>query len=244
MARNDGRVEKGQSIRSAFSAKAWNRAQDAADIVLGVQPGIEAGQATNYPVRVIVPMRKTDASQVIYPGHAVEFFFDGTISSSPSTPALRATSWPPLSSTFVSTINNATSSAREKYVSFLGLRSMTYSCKLLEAVQSFDSQTLDFFPNIGVAVEASVSGATSAMVCISGPTLAYVRFLFSYQASWRTNVCAIRPRSIPDIQAPYDQATGLLDVHRGGNIRVLHNRETTFSAGFTFPNVFLLPVML
>lgn len=43
MARNDGRVEKGQSIRSAFSAKAWNRAQDAADIVLGVQPGIEAG---------------------------------------------------------------------------------------------------------------------------------------------------------------------------------------------------------
>lgn len=43
MARNDGRVEKGQSIRSAFSAKAWNRAQDAADIVLGAQPGIEAG---------------------------------------------------------------------------------------------------------------------------------------------------------------------------------------------------------
>lgn len=42
MARNDGRVEKGQSIRSAFSAKAWNRAQDAADIVLGVQPGVEA----------------------------------------------------------------------------------------------------------------------------------------------------------------------------------------------------------
>lgn len=42
MARNDGRVEKGQSIRSAFSAKAWNRAQDAADIVLGVRPGVEA----------------------------------------------------------------------------------------------------------------------------------------------------------------------------------------------------------
>lgn len=43
MARNDGRVEKGQSIRSAFSAKAWNRAQDAADIVLGGRPSITAG---------------------------------------------------------------------------------------------------------------------------------------------------------------------------------------------------------
>lgn len=43
MARQDGRVEKGQSIRSAFSAKAWNRAQEAADIVLGVQTGIQVG---------------------------------------------------------------------------------------------------------------------------------------------------------------------------------------------------------
>lgn len=43
MARNDGRIEKGQPLRTAISAKAWNRAQDAADIVLGVQPGIEAG---------------------------------------------------------------------------------------------------------------------------------------------------------------------------------------------------------
>jgi hypothetical protein len=35
MARADGRVEPGQSLKSAFSARAWNRAQDAADIVLG-----------------------------------------------------------------------------------------------------------------------------------------------------------------------------------------------------------------
>jgi hypothetical protein len=42
MAKPGGRVEKGQSLRSAFSARAWNRAQDAADIVLGARPGIEA----------------------------------------------------------------------------------------------------------------------------------------------------------------------------------------------------------
>lgn len=39
MARNDGRIEKGQSLRTAISAKAWNRAQEAADRVLGAQPG-------------------------------------------------------------------------------------------------------------------------------------------------------------------------------------------------------------
>lgn len=35
MARADGRVRPGQNIGSAFSARAWNRAQQAADIVLG-----------------------------------------------------------------------------------------------------------------------------------------------------------------------------------------------------------------
>lgn len=43
MARKDGRIEPGQSLSSAISAKAWNRAQDAADIVLGQRPGFTAG---------------------------------------------------------------------------------------------------------------------------------------------------------------------------------------------------------
>jgi len=40
--RRDGRVEPGQPIRTAFSAAARNRAQDAADAVLGQRPGFEA----------------------------------------------------------------------------------------------------------------------------------------------------------------------------------------------------------
>lgn len=36
------RVEAGQPISEAFSATGWNRAQDAADIVLGVRPGVTA----------------------------------------------------------------------------------------------------------------------------------------------------------------------------------------------------------
>jgi hypothetical protein len=51
--RPDGRVEPGQRISSAFSARAWNRAQDAADIVLGAKTGttaeplVGAGAAVN-----------------------------------------------------------------------------------------------------------------------------------------------------------------------------------------------------
>ena len=41
--RPDGRVEPGQRISSAFSARAWNRAQDAADVVLGARTGMTAG---------------------------------------------------------------------------------------------------------------------------------------------------------------------------------------------------------
>jgi hypothetical protein len=44
--RPDGRVEPGQRISSAFSARAWNRAQDAADVVLGARTGAEAGASS------------------------------------------------------------------------------------------------------------------------------------------------------------------------------------------------------
>lgn len=43
MARPDGRIEPGQPLRGAISARAWNRAQDAADLVLGAYAGTEGG---------------------------------------------------------------------------------------------------------------------------------------------------------------------------------------------------------
>ena len=43
MARNDGRIEPGQKLAGAISARAWNRAQDAADRVFGVGAGFGAG---------------------------------------------------------------------------------------------------------------------------------------------------------------------------------------------------------
>jgi hypothetical protein len=43
MARNDGRIEPGQKLAGAISARAWNRAQDAADRVLGAGTVFGAG---------------------------------------------------------------------------------------------------------------------------------------------------------------------------------------------------------
>jgi hypothetical protein len=40
--RRDGRIDPGQKLGKAISARAWNRAQDAADIVLGQAPGVTA----------------------------------------------------------------------------------------------------------------------------------------------------------------------------------------------------------
>jgi|694.fasta_scaffold10352_13 hypothetical protein len=44
MSRSTGRVRPGQNITTAFSARAWNRAQDAADIVLGDRGQVQVGQ--------------------------------------------------------------------------------------------------------------------------------------------------------------------------------------------------------
>ena len=58
--RPDGRIEKGQRIGSAISARAWNRAQDAADIVLGVAPALEAGPVQGPAAACLTVLVKND----------------------------------------------------------------------------------------------------------------------------------------------------------------------------------------
>lgn len=47
MARPDGRIEPGQRLATAISARAWNRAQQAADVVLGAGTGATGDGSTN-----------------------------------------------------------------------------------------------------------------------------------------------------------------------------------------------------
>jgi hypothetical protein len=66
MARPDGRIEKGQRLSSAISARAWNRAQEAADRVLGAGTGAEAGPLSLLQYSIVVPVQLTAAPGINY----------------------------------------------------------------------------------------------------------------------------------------------------------------------------------
>jgi hypothetical protein len=65
MAAPNGRIEPGQPLESAISARAWNRAQDAADIVLGAGAGMNAaGPRTAIAPYVVLPCKNNSAEDV------------------------------------------------------------------------------------------------------------------------------------------------------------------------------------
>jgi len=65
MSRPDGRIEPGQRVASAISARAWNRAQDAADVVLGERPNFAAAgpRGPGYAVNIVL-IRNDSGSDV------------------------------------------------------------------------------------------------------------------------------------------------------------------------------------
>lgn len=65
MARNDGRIEAGQKLAGAISARAWNRAQDAADRVLGVGTGMTGGGATGAEAASNIVLVRNDTNGTI-----------------------------------------------------------------------------------------------------------------------------------------------------------------------------------
>lgn len=76
MARADGRLEPGQPLRGAISARAWNRAQDAADVVLGATPSqLADGQSYSYPF--VAALINIPAASVAYPHGGVAIQIGG-----------------------------------------------------------------------------------------------------------------------------------------------------------------------
>jgi hypothetical protein len=69
--RQDGRIEPGQKLAGAISARAWNRAQDASDIVLAERTGFGAEAGAAFPGALIVPCQVTTTIEDVKPGHVV-----------------------------------------------------------------------------------------------------------------------------------------------------------------------------
>lgn len=63
--RHDGRVESGQKISTAFSARAWNRAQDAADIVLGGRSRFGGGGQEGFQLAPNIVLIRNDSGVAV-----------------------------------------------------------------------------------------------------------------------------------------------------------------------------------
>lgn len=70
MARTDGRIEPGEPLAKAISARAWNRAQDAADLVLGDALSVSppAGQGASASAFNRVMAKNTSGSTIPWMG--------------------------------------------------------------------------------------------------------------------------------------------------------------------------------
>lgn len=73
MPRGDGRISPGDPLRSSISARAWNRAQDAADVVFGAYAGFTAAPGTAGPSALVVPCLVSTTIDEVKPGHIVTF---------------------------------------------------------------------------------------------------------------------------------------------------------------------------
>ena len=80
--RPDGRVEPGQRISSAFSARAWNRAQDAADVVLGARTGMQAGEPQGADRAANIALVRNSSGVPVPVGGVLALF--GSIAINPS----------------------------------------------------------------------------------------------------------------------------------------------------------------
>lgn len=63
--RNDGRVEPGQSLKTAFSARAWNRAQDAADVVLKTLGGVQGQEVPRQALPYTWILARNDTGEAV-----------------------------------------------------------------------------------------------------------------------------------------------------------------------------------
>lgn len=73
MPRNDGRLDPGQPLASAISARAWNRAQDAADIVLSDSSGFVSGGFELARHAIVVPISlSVAANRDMGAGYAIQ----------------------------------------------------------------------------------------------------------------------------------------------------------------------------
>ena len=246
MAKPDGRIEKGQRLSTAISARAWNRAQDAADIVLGVRPGVTAGSAASTPARVIVDMAKL-YDFFAFPGMAVIYTGLNIGVGSGSWNQFGSTDiWPIWEVSWSSAMGLASDAVKALWAR------QSDRVGLWGVAQPLRPDTYFFAPDdsgdqnpepgagqdmIGIVTEPSDGDLVK--VCISGPAVALVRVLYSTQTNYGTVRTAIAPRLIPGISTLNTNAelAGIMDIAFGGGIRIAEVGQIFYGQANVFPQI-------
>lgn len=226
MAKADGRIEQGQSIKSAFSASKWNDLCDAADVVLGRNGGTAASPVGSQSLRQVLTCVKGDAQDVMLPGHAV---------------AATAVKWS--GSSYMPTFQDPPETLAEFSANVtdeddlrkaVAMNGGTRNPPSPFTVTLYDSSvhfTPDISPPLGFVTEPSLAGDKTVRVCVSGVTLALARVFESQVTQAGANrVLAyntlVRGRSIysggtAGAGTFYDNHDGVMDVGPGGSVMLL-----------------------
>lgn len=251
MAKPDGRIEKGQKLGSAISARRWNDLCDAADIAHGRRPGVTAGQATNYPARVIVPMAKS-YSWFAFPGMAVLYTgLNIGVGSGDWNQFGSTNTWPITAQSWSTTIQSITDKERTHWARQSDRVGLWGYCEPLgpdnSEANAGDLEYGNIQNMIGIVTEPSSSDSPTVNVCISGPAVAMVRVLSGSQTSEYVVRSAIKSRVIPglgSLNTPSD-LQGILDIVRGGSIRVAEVSAAVFyGQANVYPQIRLAEVFL
>jgi len=248
MAKPDGRIEKGQRLGSAISARAWNRAQDAADIVLGVRPGFSVPQTTQHVARTIVPMQKSINNWFAVPGMAVVYTgLDIGVGSASWNQFGTTDTWPITEASWSSTMSSISDLNRAHWARQSNRTAYGFCQPLgpdgLE--ESSDEDYGNIQDMIGIVTEPSAGNVVN--VCISGPAVALVRVLTVTQLSSSIIRSAIKSRILPGIDSlnSSNDLRGILDIVRGGSIRVAEvGTEIFYGQSGVYPQIRLAEVFL
>ena len=251
MAKPDGRVEAGQSLKRAISAQRWNDLCDAADIVHGRRPGVKAVGPNKPALRQVLTCLKKNPNDLILPGHAI--VTSTGLQQSSDYAATIATDQAPQSPEWFDQLlkgtTGPTGTTNASLRTAIAAAAGTRSNPLLFTVTKYTSTlsaAADSAPPLGFATQLSEPGSKTVRVCVSGTALALARIFESQTEQAVTQANGLTTRTLSttmlvrgrrvfkegtqqgeQIVPPYtyyDQEDGVMDVGAGGSVIVLTKR--------------------
>jgi hypothetical protein len=191
MAKPDGRVEAGQSLKRAISAQRWNDLCDAADIVHGRRGGVRAGGPKYPPMYLTAAVELEAAGDYPHPGVAIE------LTDFANTDQSAASGWP--------------DSERHVGTTFLKGRPAPFKSVLPDTFAALAPF------QVAITVEPMTASSTVVQCAVVGIVMAYVKV---HNKSHRyANVYARRSSGDPQYYGLLESGeSGLIQICTNGTI--------------------------